>query len=80
MKKLKIPAALAAKLDGMDRRARFRAIRMANGLCANCGKEPLASAQMGAKCLELQRERMRKRTGAKGRYPGSRSYARLRKP
>lgn len=65
--KLKVSAALEKKLPGMSRAARYQAIRIENGLCAICGKEPLASSRMGAACLAKQRERMRARTDAKRR-------------
>lgn len=73
-KTLRVPPELERALANMDRRVRYQLIRIANGLCANCGDEPLVTARLGAKCLKKQRERMHEKTSAKRRNLGARSY------
>lgn len=46
--------------------------RIAHGLCAYCGEEPLLSSRCGKLCLEKRRKRDRKRLGQKPRRDGQR--------
>lgn len=58
----------AKRLQALPRQRRYQAIRKLRGLCVGCGKEKLVSTSLGENCLRKQRERMRKKTGAKKRY------------
>lgn len=45
----------------LSRQALYQLQRIENGLCANCGKEPLDGKRLGANCAKKQRERMREK-------------------
>lgn len=63
-----------AKALARARSIRYQQNRIENGLCANCGNEPLVTSRLGAVCLVKQRERVRKTSGAKKRWKNSVSY------
>jgi hypothetical protein len=57
-----------------SRQRQWQEKRLAQGLCIQCGAEPLLTKNHGRKCAKRIREAARRRTSATRRYKNSKSY------
>jgi hypothetical protein len=76
------PTPTAPKPPKMDRRSKWRMLRLAEGICTRCAKEPIAaySRAMCGRCLGICRERQAARIGSKRRNLNAASYAAVPAP
>jgi hypothetical protein len=63
-------------IGGQSRQRAWQDAHREQGLCIQCGEEPLINKNHGYNCAKKIRERARKRTGATKRYKGAASYQR----